>query len=468
MDLSNTERVALVYDELLTKLGDQLIYNFNEGKNPKINNLPILKVQINTEFSRTENNLIDENNFSNYDSLKSGEQQSCAKLDAESENMMVYSDVESLSNVLSRNDNDSHSQQNNEEIPNQEVFKVNKDNEERIEVNNVVDINRKIDKNSTPEISMSNQSVQIQRLNTVLGLNPSKAASSALAWMNSAFTSSSKIDPYGDIADQSETVEIGPLILNGNSDCKVDVETAVRVRDNCGDCVDHKSSSNIEVVERYDGYADNDNNNDNDSNNGNNSNVGNNCGSDFTACIEEDIDKKINTNKDMNTNNCMKNKNKKRNNNDESNDDENNTDINTRNENKKFGSTDNHFKKEKDKLVKRTTRLISSRSGTSNSSKIVTSETAIDNDALNIGIDAFKSAPVRNKIGTYFGHNMSKLDVFRYLPATANPLTLIIEAKTPQQRKSGKGIFLQLGYRNCVPLSKCYHTSVGCFRLNCC
>ena len=50
-----------------------------------------------------------------------------------------------------------------------------------------------------------------------------------------------------------------------------------------------------------------------------------------------------------------------------------------------------------------------------------------------------KSAPVRNKIGTYFGNEMANFDIFKFLPSNSTiPLVLIIEAKTPAQWKPGK------------------------------
>jgi acid stress-induced BolA-like protein IbaG/YrbA len=42
-------------------------------------------------------------------------------------------------------------------------------------------------------------------------------------------------------------------------------------------------------------------------------------------------------------------------------------------------------------------------------------------------------APQRNKVGSYFGSNMSNLDIFKHLPTPGTSLTLIIETKTPTQ-----------------------------------
>ena len=371
VDLSNTERVALVYDELLTKLGDQLTYNDSEENNPKFDNLPILKVPIKLGIMRNKNKSTDKNDFNNYDIHKVGEKELCVKLDAEAENMMVNSDFELFT---TKNEKNFCSRQNSEQLSNEEICTVNKDGGRVIEINKLHDVSREIDK-----ISVNNQTLQMQRVNTVLGPNPSKAASSALAWMNSAFTDSSKMDPQGNFSEKINSIKVDSMILHEISDNRIFENRNINNNNN-NDCDDNEKSNE---------------DNDNDTINKNKSN--------------------------------------------------------------QFENTENHLKKEekekdKDKLVKINTRPISSRPGTSDSRKTYTPETVIDNDVSNIGITAFQSAPVRNKIGTYFGHNMSKLDVFRYLPATKNPLTFIIEAKTPQQWKSGKDFFMTVRYLTLIKL----------------
>ena len=77
-----------------------------------------------------------------------------------------------------------------------------------------------------------------------------------------------------------------------------------------------------------------------------------------------------------------------------------------------------------------------SRPNTSSSRK---SDNSVESDkeTLNPCFSLNKCAPTRNKIGSYFGHEMANLDVFRFLPSSTTPLMLIIEAKTPSQWKPG-------------------------------